>query len=55
MAQHPETMIVERDGREVRINKADFDPKRERDPAQKTRRRQRKSEQPGQDGEGESE
>ncbi|AGH31814.1 hypothetical protein SLPG_00020 [Salicola phage CGphi29] len=38
MPKHPETMLVERNGQTVRINKADFDPKRETDPNEKPKR-----------------
>lgn len=38
MPQRPETMLVEREGQKVRINKADFDPSRETDPNEKPKR-----------------
>lgn len=38
MPQRPETMLVERNGQTVRINKADFDPSRETDPNEKPKR-----------------
>lgn len=38
MANHPETMIVERNGQQVRINKANFNPERETDPNAKPKR-----------------